>query len=192
MSKKEEEEKLKDIYYYADNFDWNLPNEAMTDRKQYNLECLKGTVVYVLCQAVLLYFCIQIDKVAVIDFRDWDKKMSEDLLLKNFSFSKTYQKMFFRRDKSDSWFASDRVYETTYFSLGMFSYFIFSQVIGFTFVNTVNLQNIRKNPFYTKNDQYTKWNPYIGQKYYSDINIPRYQDIQSTVLFSVFLYFASG
>jgi hypothetical protein len=45
---KEEEEKLQDIFYYAENFDWNLPMEAYNDRNLYNKECLRGTVVYLI------------------------------------------------------------------------------------------------------------------------------------------------
>lgn len=54
----EEEEKLSDIYYYADNFSWNLPQEAIYDRWYYTVECLKGTCVYLIFHSCLLLLCI--------------------------------------------------------------------------------------------------------------------------------------
>ena len=95
---------------------------------------------------MFLYFFILIDKVVSLDLRKIDDAIHEDYYIgKLFSMSQdvsiadTYMNTFYRTDRSTSWFPSDRVYETTYFSLGMFIYFMFSQVIGFTFVNVVNL-----------------------------------------------------
>ena len=156
------------VWYYADNFSWNLPMEAQYDRWYYTKECLKGTACYLMFQAILLLFCIQIDKVISLDTRVFDTLLHEDyvgrIISPSISIANNYQSTFYRIDKPGSWIPSDRVNETTHFSLGMFFYFLSSQVMGFTFVNMVNLQNIRKNPFFTKNDEYTKWNPYIGNQ----------------------------
>jgi len=43
---------------------------------------------------------------------------------------------------------------TTYISFGTFLFFIGMYIIGFTFVEVVNLQNYRKDPFMSRDGSY--------------------------------------
>ena len=99
----EEEEKLSDIYYYADNFSWTLPLEAINDRKYYTIECLKGTLPYLCVQAIFLYFCVLIDKVVSLNLTKIDDFIHEDavtnFVIPSFSIADNYKNTFYRTDR---------------------------------------------------------------------------------------------
>ena len=59
-------------------------------------------------------------------------------MLPNYDTNSTFYKNFYYRGSS---------FDTEYISLGKFVYYSIMNVVGFTFVNIVNLQNVRKNPF---------------------------------------------
>ena len=75
-----------------------------------------------------------------------------------------YSDLIYRKDLESDWNSNNGllINESAHLSIGMFLNFIIQTILGFSFINLVTLQNVKRNPFLTKNDKYSKWNPYIG------------------------------
>ena len=58
-----------------------------------------------------------------------------------------------------------------HFSFGMFFFFLIQTTLGFVFVNYITLKNARKNVFYSLNEEYSAFNPYILAKknYFNEV-----------------------
>ena len=67
-----------------------------------------------------------------------------------------------RHDFEDIKPANLRVYHSTHFSVGMFTYFMIMSFASFPFINLVSMQNIRKNPFFTNRERYSDLNPFLN------------------------------
>ena len=127
-----------------------------------------GTITYLMVSAVVLYACIQIDKAIIIDM----------------SFLPGFKEISYRLSPELPWpFAylseppASRISYTSNLSIGMLIYFLIQAIMGFTYVNLVTLQNVRKDPFFTKRERNTKNNPYLGLTFYQGVKIAKYQDI---------------
>lgn len=61
----------------------------------------------------------------------------------------------------------------------MYFFYIIQNIMAFSFVNLVSLQNVRGNAFYSGGEVDTDWNPYEKYRKYREKkdDTPRYQDI---------------
>lgn len=88
-----------------------------------------------------------------LDFRDNKFVDHHTMMVQVPSFVEFFASLFVRKDFDHIQEPNLRVNHSTHFSVGMFTYFILQTVFGFTFVNMVSLNNLRKNCFFTKRER---------------------------------------
>ena len=115
---------LKDLWTFE------APLDKIINRNTYRRNVTVGTIFYLIVSAVVLYACIQLDKVISID-------LSFIPLFKNVSYRLSPELPWPIEYLSEP--PASRISYTSNLSIGMFTYFLIQGIMGFTYVNLVTL-----------------------------------------------------
>ena len=80
---------------------------------------------------------------------------------------------------------------STHFPLGIFTYYMLQAVLGFTFVNLVNLNNYRKNPFFSRKDR-DLYSPYYITNNKRGDYFPIYSEFRTHMVVQLLNYLVTG
>ena len=175
----------------SEDFNWVQPPDGVIKSSQYTLDCLIGLSVYLVVSAVLIVICcIWLNDYLTITLatsssNDW-------LFVFRFRMNTALSIISYQ----SGFGLNNFLVSTNVISLGNFVYFILQILMGFSFVNLVTLQYLRRSLFYSVLEEDSLHNPYVETYsryfFYRGRNWElQYSSLKTNLLYSIFLYIFS-